>query len=202
MQEAIWAAISDFHKYNKGAYFGRAIPTYGVEASARLLRNYELKPGEWRRQKRTATGNDWIENATSRKDLARSFPLVYASLTYDANTAKTRRDAAWKLPTGRDGAATIFDPLDAPAEVMMFARHQTAEEYKSVRKSGLEYRRWAMKKPRVSDNEFLDTDAGCRALAEYVGCSEDLRDENKRRATQDENKTRVARNIRGDYRRA
>lgn len=27
-----------------------------------------------------------------------------------------------------------------------------------------------MKKPRVSDNEFLDTDAGCRALAEYVGC--------------------------------
>ena len=121
------------------------------------------------------------------KDFLRSFPLVYASLTYDANTAKTRRDAAWKLPTGRDGAATIFDPLDAPAEVMMFARHQTAEEYKSVRKSGLEYRQWQMKKPRVSDNEFLDTDAGCRALAEYVGCSEDLRDENKRRATQDEN---------------
>ena len=27
-----------------------------------------------------------------------------------------------------------------------------------------------MKRPRVSDNEFLDTDAACRVLAEYVGC--------------------------------
>ena len=26
-----------------------------------------------------------------------------------------------------------------------------------------------MKRPRVADNEFLDTDAACRALAEYVG---------------------------------
>ena len=26
-----------------------------------------------------------------------------------------------------------------------------------------------MKRPRVSDNEFLDTDAGCWALASYVG---------------------------------
>ena len=201
MQEAIWSAIDDFHKLDRGKYAGRAIPTYGVAASARLLRNYELKPGEWRRQKRTATGNDWIENATSRKDLARSFPSVYASLTYDANTAKTRRDSAWKLPTGRDGSTTIFDPADGPVEVMMFARHQTAEEFKSVRKSGLEYKVWSMKKPRVSDNEFLDTDAGCRALAEYVGCSEDLRDERKRRA-QEETTQRSSRNGRVVYRRA
>lgn len=180
MEMALWAAIDDFHKYNRGQYFGRAIPTYGVEAAARLMRYYPLKTGEWRRQKRAASGLDWIENAESRKTVARSYPNVYASLTYDANTAKTRRDATWKLPIGRDGAATICDCTETPEELMMFSRHQTAEEYKTTRKSGLEYRRWAMKKPRVSDNEFLDTDAGCRVLAEYVGCSEDLRDNVRR----------------------
>ncbi len=200
MQQAIWAAIDDFHKINHGTYLGRAIPTYGEAARSRLLRNYDLKPGEWRRQKRTASGNDWIENADSRRDLARSFPNVYASLTYDANTAKTRRDAAWKLPIDRDGSATIFDAQDRAAALLMFARHQTAEEYTSKRKGGLEYRVWTMKKPKVSDNEFLDTDAACRALAEYVGCSEDLRD--NRRRGQDEDAQRFTRNVRGDYRRA
>ena len=27
-----------------------------------------------------------------------------------------------------------------------------------------------MKRPRFADNEFLDTDAGCWALANYCGC--------------------------------
>ena len=113
----------------------------------------------------------------------RNFANVYASLTYDANTAKPRRDAAWKLPPGRPGSTTILNDLQAPEVVAMFARHQTAEDYRTVRKSGLEYKRWAMKKPRVSDNEWLDTDAACRAIAEYVGCAtfdEGAEDENKR----------------------
>lgn len=176
MDTALWSAIDDFHKLDDGKYFGKAIPTYGVEAGAKMLRYYDLKPGEWRRDRRAAVGFDWIENANSKKAVMRSYPSVYASLTYDANTAKTRRDAAWKLPVGRDGSATIFDGSGAPQELMQFARHQTSEEYKTVKKSGLEYRKWSMKKPRVSDNEFLDTDAACRVLAEYVGCSEDIRD--------------------------
>lgn len=173
---AIWSAIDDFHKIDDGKYFGRAIPTFGEAARSRLMRFYDLKPGEWRRERRAAAGFDWIENARARQDVIRNFPNVYACLTYDANTAKTRRDAAWKLPVGRDGAATIFDGSGCAAELMQFARHQTAEEYQTRHKSGLEYRVWAMKKPRVSDNEFLDTDAGCRVLAEYVGCSEDIRE--------------------------
>lgn len=201
MEQTLWAAIDDFHKIDDGRYAGRAIPCYGVEAASRLLRYYDLKPGEWRRQKRAASGLDWIENAAGRKPVARSYPNVFASLTYDSNTAKTRRDAAWKLPVGRDGSATIFDGSGAPQELMMFARHQTAEEYRTTRKSGLEYRRWAMKRPRVSDNEFLDTDAACRALAEYVGCSEDIRDERRGRR-RNENSRRLPASVRGAYRRA
>lgn len=72
----------------------------------------------------------------------------------------------------------MFDNRSNEEEMMQFARHQTAEDYVSVRKSGIEYRRWKMKRPKVSDNEFLDTDAACRALAEYVGCSEQVVGEN------------------------
>ena len=171
MELALWGAISDFHKADKGRFEGRAIPCYGIEAASRLLRYYDLKPGEWRRQKRRGAEFDWIENANTRRPIMRNFANVYASLTYDSNTAKTRREAAWKLPPGRPGSTTILDDITTPDAVAMFARHQTAEDFRIVRKSGLEYRRWAMKKPRVSDNEYLDTDAACRALAEYVGCA-------------------------------
>ena len=51
----------------------------------------------------------------------------------------------------------------------MYCIHQTSETFTTSRRSGLLYNVWSMKKPRVSDNEFLDTDAACRALAEYVG---------------------------------
>ena len=144
------------------------------------MRYYDLKPGEWRRQKRTGAGFDWIENAYGRRSVARGFSNVYASFTYDANTAKTRRDSAWKLPLDRDGTATMFDNRSNEDELMQFCRHQTAEDYVVVRKSGIEYRRWSMKKHKVSDNEFLDTDAACRVLAEYVGCSEPVVGENQR----------------------
>ncbi|MGN1063784.1 MAG: hypothetical protein ACI4QC_00085, partial [Thermoguttaceae bacterium] len=89
-----------------------------------------------------------------------------------------RRDSAWKLPIDRDGTATLFDNRSNEEELMQFCRRQTAEDFVAVRKSGIEYRRWKMKKPKVSDNEFLDTDAACRALAEYVGCSEQIVGEN------------------------
>ncbi len=170
MELALWGAIDDFFRLDDGRFFGRAIPTYGVEASSRLVRYYDLKPGEWRRMRRAGAGYDWIENPVGRRAIALSFPNVYASLNYDANTAKTRRDAAWKTPADRPGAATIFDGSDEPEAFEAFAIQQTAEEFVESRKSGIEYRRWRMKRPKVADNEFLDTDAGCRVLAEYVGC--------------------------------
>ena len=178
MELALWSACDDFHRIDGERFMGKAIPCYGIESASRMLRYYDLKSGEWRRQRRVGAGFDWIENAAGRKSVARGFPDVYASLTYDANTAKTRRDSAWKLPAERDGAATIFDGLANEEEFLMFARHQTAEEYVTTRKSGIEYRRWREKRPKVSDNEFLDTDAACRALAEYVGCSEPVVGEN------------------------
>lgn len=185
MELALWGAINDFHRLDDGRFLGRAVPCYGVESSSRLMRYYDLKQGEWRRQKRTGAGFDWIENAQGRRSIARGFSNVYASFTYDSNTAKTRRDSAWKLPIDRDGTATLFDNRSNEEELMQFCRHQTAEDYLSVRKSGIEYRRWKMKKPKISDNEFLDTDAACRALAEYVGCSEQVVGENVAKAPQD-----------------
>lgn len=170
MELALWGACDDFHKLDGGRFLGRAIPAYGVEASSRLLRYYDLKTGEWRRARKTGAGYDWIENPASRKATSRAFANVFACLNYDANTAKTRRDAAWKLPIDREGAATIFDGRDEIEAFEDFARHQTAEDFTVARKSGLEYRRWRMKRPAISDNEYLDTDAACRALAEYVGC--------------------------------
>lgn len=178
MEISLWGAINDFHRIDGGRFLGRAIPCYGIESSSRLLRYYDLMPGEWRRQKRTGAGFDWIENARGRRSVSRGFSNVFASFTYDSNTAKTRRDSAWKLPIDRDGSATLFDNRSNEEELMQFCRHQTAEDHVSVRKSGIEYRRWKMKKPKVSDNEFLDTDAACRALAEYVGCSEQVVGEN------------------------
>ena len=68
----------------------------------------------------------------------------------------------------------------------MFCAHQTSEDYVERSKSGLVYRFWSMKRPRISDNEFLDTDAACRALAEYVGCEvvePTISDRKKRRFT-------------------
>lgn len=94
------------------------------------------------------------------------------------DAAKTRREDAWKTPVDRPGAATICEVAN-PLELEMFATQQTSEEYVETEKSGLLYRRWKMKRPRVADNEFLDTDSGCRVLAEYVGC--DANSEEKRR---------------------
>ena len=88
---------------------------------------------------------------------------------FDANTYKTRRDDAWRAPLDRDGATSLFDGDDAEY-LGMFAEHQCAEEVVKERNlSGQLYRLWEMKTPRTSDNEFLDTDTGARALAHYAG---------------------------------
>ena len=170
MELALWSAIDAFHRRGDGRFFGRAIPCYGDAASARLMRYYALKPGEWRRapSRREATEFDWIENPRSRDSVARRYANVYASLLFDSNTAKTRRESAWFVPVGRPGSATVC--AAAPEAVATFAAHQCAEEKRPTRKGGNDYNLWSMKKPRVSDNEFLDTDGGCRVLAEYVGC--------------------------------
>lgn len=172
MEDAVWGAINEFHKIDGGAYYGRAIPCYGQESRSRLMRYYDLKQGEWRRNAKAGNGYDWIENSAARKNISRNYPAVYASFTFDSNTAKTRRDAAWKLPGDRPGAASICSRNSCLSTdtFAMFCAHQTSEDYLERSKSGLIYRFWSMKRPRISDNEFLDTDAACRAIAEYVGC--------------------------------
>ena len=172
MEPFLWSACDELHRLDGGRFYGRAIPCYGQESRSRLMRYYDLKSGEWRRNARAGSGYDWIENASTRRAIARGYSNVYASFTYDANTAKTRRDAAWKLPADRPGAATICarDSFINPDTFAMFCAQQTAEDYVERSKSGFIYRQWSMKRPRVADNEFLDTDAACRALAEYVGC--------------------------------
>ncbi|MBO7206962.1 MAG: hypothetical protein J6W10_05050, partial [Kiritimatiellae bacterium] len=171
-----WQAINDFHRADGGKYLGRAVPCYGVKAGARLVRYYDLTSSEWRRSSSEwrrrgeyATQCDWIENPKRSDSLKRSYPNVYASLLYDANTAKTRRNDAWETRAGRDGAASIFSGAEDET-LAMFAQHQCSEEFKRTMKSGIEYRIWDFRRPKLWDNEFLDTDAGCRALAEYVGC--------------------------------
>ena len=169
MELALWQAINDFHRYDGGRFLGRAVPCYGVKAGARLVRYYELAPTEWRRKFGAASQCDWIENPKRSDALRRSYPNVYASLLYDANTAKTRRNVAWETRAGRDGAASVFSGAEDET-LTMFAQHQCSETFRSTTKSGVEYRVWDFRKPKLWDNEFLDTDAGCRALAEYVGC--------------------------------
>lgn len=176
MEIALWQAISNFHRLDGGKFAGRAIPCYGVKANARLVRNYDLSGFEWRRKTGRASQCDWIENPKRTDALRRSYPGVYAAFLYDANTAKTRRNVAWETRAGRDGAASIFSGAEDET-LAMFAQHQCAEDFKLTKKSGVDYRVWEFRKPRLWDNEFLDTDAGCRALAEYVGCeSRDLLD--------------------------
>lgn len=168
---AVWDAIADFHRYEDGRYFGRAVPCYGASANTRLMRFYDLKAGEWRRGgNRAASTCDWIENPTSRAgELTRYSGIVQTAFMFDANTYKSRRDDAWRAPIDRDGATTIFDGEDAEY-LGMFAEHQCSEEVVKERNlSGQLYKQWDMKRPRVSDNEFLDTDTGARALAHYVG---------------------------------
>ena len=168
MEFALWKAIDEFHRFDSGRYAGLAIPCYGDEAQSRLMRYYDLKPGEWRRGRKDAAVCDWIENPTRSQPLMRQFANIYASLLYDSNTYKSRRDQAWMTDADRPGALTLFDWTE-PDYLRMFAEHQCAEEWIEGWKNNLRYQRWRMKRPRVSDNEFLDTDTGCWALASYVG---------------------------------
>ena len=180
METAVWRAIDRFHRQDGGFFMGRAIPTYGHAPEARLMRYWTLKPGEWRRGREQTGANDWIENPQRSAGIRRRYPAVYASLLYDSNTAKTRRDSAWRTPAERIGAETLFDYHDNEF-LKMFAEHQCSETYKETFKSNLSYRVWTDKKPHVSDNEFLDTDAGCWALANYVGCEQNTIQPHRRR---------------------
>lgn len=180
METAVWSAVDQFHRLDGGTFAGRAIPTYGFAAEARLLRYWTLRPGEWRRGTNQNAACDWIENPERSKGIKRRYPNVAASLLYDANTAKTRRNAAWLTPTDRPGAETLFDWHDADY-MRMFSEQQCAETYDICYKSNLVYQRWKDKKPHVYDNEFLDTDAGCWALANYVGCDIDVVPQQRRR---------------------
>lgn len=179
-ETAIWSGIERFHQLDGGLYLGRAIPTYGHAAEARLMRYWPLKPGEYRRGRDMAGACDWIENPQRTAGIRKRFPNVYASLIFDSNTAKTRRNNAWLTPADRPGAETIFEHHDADF-LKAFAEQQCAEDFKETYKSNLLYQVWSMKRPRFADNEFLDTDAGCWALANYIGCEIEATPQHQRR---------------------
>lgn len=180
METAVWSGIERFHQRDEGLYLGRAIPTYGHAAEARLMRYWPLKPGEYRRGRDQAGACDWIENPTRNRGIMKRYPNVYASLIFDANSAKTRRNNAWLTPVDRPGAETVFEHHD-PDMAKAYAEQQCSEEYKETYKSNLLYQVWSMKRPKFADNEFLDTDAGCWALANYVGCEIDAAPAHQRR---------------------
>ncbi|MGI5831419.1 MAG: hypothetical protein ACOX6D_02640 [Thermoguttaceae bacterium] len=169
METAVWRAVDRFHQMDGGFYRGRAIPTYGHATESRLMRYWVLKRGEWRRGMNQTASCDWIENPERCRGIKRRYANVYASLLFDANTAKTRRNKAWLTPTERPGAETLFAWHDSEY-LQMFAQQQCSETYKECYKSNLLYQQWFDKKPHLYDNEFLDTDAGCWALANYIGC--------------------------------
>lgn len=165
----IWRACNNIVK-RQSHYMGRIVPSYGDAAGSKLIRYWDLKPGEWRRDKRLATPCDWIENPDRCKSLHRRFTNVPISFLYDANTSKTRCYQSWEIPVGRDGSTTIYweedkDRLDA------YTKQLTAETFVQKKKSGIDYKVWSFRKPQIYDNEFLDCHVACRAHAEYVGCS-------------------------------
>ena len=168
MEFSLWSAIDRFHRLDNGLWYARAVPCYGDAAQSRLLRYYDLKRGEWRRGRRQTGTCDWIENPDRSSGIRRNFANIPVSLLYDANTAKTRRNAAWLTDMDRPGAASLFD-WPEQEYLTMFARQQCSEEFFETRKSNMVYNVWRMKRPRVADNEFLDTDAGTWALADYAG---------------------------------
>lgn len=173
---AVWQAVADFHTLNPDL-LGLAVPCYGTAANRRLVRYYPLQRGEWRRASRKIeTACDWIESPESRRELARKHgAAVPAALMYDANTYKTRRDAAWRIGANGAGGLTIYAPSDELETDLVndFALHQCAEEVtKTKRLDGLTYQEWEVRTPRVSDNEYLDTVTGALALAHWVGVEE------------------------------
>lgn len=181
MEIALWRAVDRFHCLNGGQWAGRAIPCYGTEARARLLRYLDLNPGEYRRGRIETGICDWIENPIRSRGLLPRYANIYASLLYDANTFKTVRDSAWKTPLEKIGTASLADGIEKETETM-YAEHQCSEEYTETAKGLLIYKKWKMKRPRTSDNEFLDTDAGTWALANYAGIEYDIIPKSKPKA--------------------
>lgn len=180
MELALWNAIDTFHRLENGRWMGRAIATYGDESQSRLMRYYDLKPGEWRRERKAASNCDWIENPHRTHSLKRTYSNVYASLLYDSNIYKTRRDSAWRTSLDRPGSASLcYDPNEN--YLRDFAAHQCSEEPIEGWKSSVKYNRWRKKKPHYADNEFLDTDTGTWALASYGGMEFTSTEPEKRR---------------------
>ena len=167
LEPLVWNAISDFHAA-KDVWFGRAIPTYGSAAQARLFRYLPLRDGEWRRGAGMKGECDWIENPETKQiTLAQNTRAVKVCLKFDANTYKTLRDVAWMMSPDKIGSHTLFN--DKPEWLQMYANHQCAEEYVMRRIGEYDYRAYHMKKPHFSDNDFFDCDTGCVMLASYVG---------------------------------
>ncbi len=167
-ETTVWKAVAEFNRKKICGYAGRVIPTYGDVGRSRLIRYYDLKPGEWRRGEKGDGNSDWIENQIVKEPLRlETNGLVPVSFLWDTNTFRTERNRSWVCPKGREGTHTLFS--DSEINHLMFAEHQCAEDYTPSRLSGTDYYRWKMKRPRFSDNEFFDIDAACFALAAYVG---------------------------------
>ena len=168
-----WAACDAFNR----ARGQLAIPCNGSTVQRRLFGNIDLdsRIGEWS-EGLPQYHRHWIENAGHTMDLRRKYRNAARSLWWDTNIWKTRRNIAWMTALGSDGCHAIAAyPRDW---LRRYAEHQCAEHPVNVSMASMrEYQRWVYKKPRTSDNEFLDTNTGCWMLADYVGMRDQLESE-------------------------
>ena len=165
LETSVWSACNAFNQ----KFQPIAIPCYGGAARNRMFRHYPLmfQQGEWSRGTPFEHAS-WIENGKRSWKHLQQFGAVKHSLFYDSNIYKTGRATAWKTATESDGTHTIANLR--PDVLETYANHQCAEEPKTIKAyDGTMYDRWFERKPRFSDNEFLDTNTGCLALADYVG---------------------------------
>lgn len=176
-EEAVWTACDEFNR-------GRAdicVPCYGGDARGKLMRFYPLRydVGEWSRG-RMGHHRDWLENPSRAYDHRVRYVSAKRSLLFDTNIFKTRRFYAWSLPVKQSGSHSINH--FSPEFMDTYANHQCSEDFMTTRMyDGTHYDRWVPKtvtiggkKRRMSDNEFLDTNTGCWALADYVGAEYEL----------------------------
>ncbi len=172
MEESLWAGIAEWHDEHPDR-LGLIVPRYGMSATRRLIRymNIDLNAGEWQRgrirDKADKGTGDWIMNAVNYGG-----PLldIYGTsvpncIVVDSNTYKSYRLRMLLGNQETGNSLTLFDA--APVEHELYARHQTAEEVKSVLMlSGRSYDVWRKTK-RDADNEHLDTCSSCFALASF-----------------------------------
>lgn len=164
-ENAVWNAAQSFNS----TYHAIALPLYGGYAiGGKSMGRYLLNPseGEWSRGYVEAH-REWIENPKRVRKYRGKFSHVKHALLYDVNVFKSRRLSAWTLASEQAGSHSIAD--FPPDFLDTYSKHLCSEEYATVRmRDGTYYDKWRVREGG-GDNEFLDTNTACWALADYIG---------------------------------